>query len=114
VTSVTDDSVKMLGDSSEGGGSPRRMLVSPLGDEMKMASNGKTHIIGISLKDRSAILPAGHMADGAFWVEAKTGNIVSSTYYFPDLPAWVKDLNSSKPADKYARLEWAGHTTPQA
>src|SRR5437667_234515 len=88
---------------------PHRLLVSTLGDEMKIASGGKTHIIGISLKDRSAILPAGHMADGAFWVESKTGNIVSSTYYFPDLPAWVKDLNSSKPADKYAGLEWAGH-----
>src|SRR5882724_8978159 len=109
VTSVSDDSVKLLGGSSEGGASPRRLLVSTLGDEMKIASGGKTHVIGISLKDRSAILPVGHMADGAFWVEAKTGAIVSSTYYFPDLPAWVKDLNGSKPADKFAGLEWAGH-----
>jgi len=54
------------------------------------------------------------MADGAFWVEAKTGNIVSSTYYFPDLPGWVKDLNGGKPADKYAGLEWAGHKLPPA
>src|SRR5216684_2370664 len=114
VTSVTDDSVKLLGGSSEGGASPRRLLVSTLGDEMKIASGGKTHVIGISLKDRSAILPVGHMADGAFWVEAKTGAIVSSTYYFPDLPAWVKDLNGSKPADKYAGLEWAGHKMLQA
>src|SRR5260370_25823708 len=114
VTSVSDDSVKLLGGSSEGGASPRRLLVSTLGDEMKIASGGKTHVIGISLKDRSAILPVGHMADGAFWVEAKTGAIVSSTYYFPDLPAWVKDLNGSKPADKYAGLEWAGHKMPQA
>jgi hypothetical protein len=44
------------------------------------------------------------MADGAFWIEAKTGNIVSSTYYFPELPAWVKDLNGSKPADKMQAL----------
>jgi predicted AlkP superfamily pyrophosphatase or phosphodiesterase len=109
VTSVSDDSVKLLGGSSEGGASPRRLLVSTVGDEMKIASGGKSHVIGISLKDRSAILPVGHMADGAFWAEAKTGNIVSSTYYFPDLPAWVKDLNSSKPADKFSGLEWAGH-----
>ena len=113
VTSVSDDSVKLLG-GSEGGASPRRLLVSTLGDEMKIASGGKTHVIGISLKDRSAILPVGHMADGAFWVEAKTGAIVSSTYYFPDLPAWVKDLNGSKPADKYAGLEWAGHKMLEA
>src|SRR5437870_2413642 len=109
VTSVSDDSVKLLGGSSEGGASPRRLLVSTVGDELKIASGGKSHVIGISLKDRSAILPAGHMADGAFWVEAKTGSIVSSTYYFPQLPAWVKDLNGSKPADKYAGFEWAGH-----
>jgi len=109
VASVTDDSVKLLGGSSEGGASPRRLLVSTVGDELKIASGGKSHVIGVSLKDRSAILPVGHMADGAFWVEAKTGNIVSSTYYFPDLPAWVKDLNGSKPADKFAGLEWAGH-----
>jgi predicted AlkP superfamily pyrophosphatase or phosphodiesterase len=109
VTSVSDDSVKLLGGSSEGGASPRRMLVSTVGDELKIASGGKSHVIGISLKDRSAILPAGHMADGAFWVEGKTGNIVSSTYYFTELPAWVKDLNGSKPSDKYAGVDWIGH-----
>ena len=114
VTSVSDDSVQLLGGSSEGGASPRRLLVSTLGDEMKIASRGKTHVIGISLKDRSAILPAGHMADGAYWLEAKTGHIVSSTYYFPDLPGWVKDLNASKPADKYSGYAWAGPSLPKA
>ncbi|HTM50680.1 MAG TPA: alkaline phosphatase family protein [Bryobacteraceae bacterium] len=112
VTSVSDDTVKLLGGSSEGGASPRRLLVSTLGDEMKVVSNGKSRVIGVSLKDRSAILPVGRMADGAFWVEAKTGNVVSSTYYFPELPAWVKDLNAGKPADKFAGLEWAGHKIP--
>jgi predicted AlkP superfamily pyrophosphatase or phosphodiesterase len=114
VTSVSDDSVKLLGGSSEGGASPRRLLVSTVGDELKIASGGKSHVIGISLKDRSAILPAGHMADGAFWIEGKTGNIVSSTYYFPELPAWVKDLNGSKPADKYSGLFWVGGKLPTA
>ena len=112
VTSVSDDSVKLLGGSSEGGASPRRMLVSTIGDELKIASGGKSHVIGVSLKDRSAILPVGHMADGAFWVEGKTGSIVSSTYYFSELPSWVKDLNGSKPADKYAGLFWVGGKLP--
>ena len=110
VTSVEDDSVKLLGGSSEGGASPRRLLVSTVGDELKIASGGKSRVIGISLKDRSAILPAGHMADGAYWIEAKTGNVVSSTYYFAELPAWIKDLNASKPADKYSGAAWLGHT----
>ena len=110
VTSVEDDSVKLLGGSSEGGASPRRLLVDTVGDELKMSNGGKSRVIGISLKDRSAILPAGHMADGAFWIEAKTGNIVSSSYYFTDLPVWMKDLNASKPADKYSGAAWLTHT----
>ncbi|MBI3473691.1 MAG: alkaline phosphatase family protein [Candidatus Solibacter usitatus] len=107
VTSVSDEGVKLLGGSSEGASSPRRLLVSTLGDEVKMANGGKTRVIGISMKDRSAILPVGHMADAAYWVERKTGAFVSSTYYFNDLPAWVKDFNASKPADKYAGAVWS-------
>ena len=49
-------------------------------------------VIGVSIKDRSAILPAGHMADGAYWFDGKTGNFVSSTYYFAELPEWVADF----------------------
>jgi len=48
------------------------------------------------------------MADGAFWVEAQTGNIVSSSYYFADLPAWAKELNKAKPADRHAGVDWIG------
>ena len=110
VTSVEDDTVKLLGGSSEGGASPQRFLVDTVGDEMKIANGGKSRVIGISLKDRSAILPVGHMADGAYWIEAKTGNVVSSSYYFAELPAWIRDLNSSKPADKYSGAAWLAHT----
>src|SRR5580692_4647662 len=110
VTSVSDDSVKMLGASGDGA-SPRRMLVSTVGDELKMAgSGGKT--IGISLKDRSAILPAGHMADGAYWFDPRAGSFVSSTYYFPELPGWVAAYNAARPADKYRSARWLDHTLP--
>ncbi len=113
VSSVSDDSVQLLGASGEGGASPRRLLVDTIGDQLKIASRGRSHVIGISLKDRSAILPVGHMADGAFWMDARTGSIVSSTYYFPDLPPWVKDLNASKPADRYSGYAWAGPALPK-
>ena len=63
-------------------------------------------MIGISIKDRAAILPSGHMADGAFWFDSKTGNFVSSTYYFPELPEWVAAFNSQRPADRYLGAEW--------
>jgi hypothetical protein len=58
------------------------------------------------MKDRSAILPAGRAADASYWFDQGTGEFVSSTYYFPDLPAWVKQFNAGKPADKYAGSTW--------
>jgi predicted AlkP superfamily pyrophosphatase or phosphodiesterase len=106
VTSVSDDTVKLLGGSGPGS-SPHRLLVSTIGDELKMAHPESTHVIGLSLKDRSAILPVGHMADAAYWYDTKTGNFVSSTYNFPDLPDWVKSFNGSRPSDEFAGAEWA-------
>jgi predicted AlkP superfamily pyrophosphatase or phosphodiesterase len=111
VTSVSDSTTKMLGGTGEGC-SPRRMLVSTVGDELKMSNNGKSRVIGISLKDRAAILPAGHMANGAYWFDLKAQSFVSSTYYFADLPGWVKDFNSSRFADKYRGAKWLSHTLP--
>jgi predicted AlkP superfamily pyrophosphatase or phosphodiesterase len=112
VTSVSDESTKVLGGTGAGS-SPRRLLQSTIGDELKMSGKGGK-VIGVSIKDRSAILPAGHMADGAYWFDGKTGNFVSSTYYFAELPGWVSELNASRPADKYAGREWMGHKMPAA
>jgi hypothetical protein len=111
VTSVSDRQTSLLGgDPAAAGSSPRRLLVDTLGDELKMAGQGKPEgaprVIGISLKDRAAILPAGHMADAAYWFDTKSGRFVSSNYYFTDLPDWVKDFNSGKPADQYAGANW--------
>ncbi|HWD00218.1 MAG TPA: alkaline phosphatase family protein [Candidatus Sulfopaludibacter sp.] len=114
VTSVSDQSTKLLGGPGGDGSSPQRLLVSTVGDELKMADGGKSHVVGISLKDRAAILPAGHMADGAYWLDNKTGNFVSSTYYFADVPAWVKAFNDARPADKYLGQTWLQHTMPKA
>src|SRR5436190_777033 len=83
VASVSDGQTKLIGGTGEGG-SPHRMLVSTVGDELKMSNNGKSRVICISLKDRAAILPAGHMANGAFWFDLKAQSFVSSTYYFAD------------------------------
>jgi hypothetical protein len=79
--------------------------VSTVGDELKLA-NGRSKVIGISLKDRSAILPAGHMADTALWFHEQAGNFVSSTYYGPDLPGWAAAFNQSRDADRFAGGEW--------
>jgi hypothetical protein len=111
VTSVSDPQTTLLGSSGEGS-SPHRLLVDTVGDELKIANEGKTRIIGISLKDRAAILPAGHMANGAYWFDSDTGNFVSSTYYFDELPSWVKDFNASRAADKFAGATWLTRTMP--
>lgn len=106
VTSVSDPGTTLLGVPGGTGSSPNRLLSSTVGDELKIATSGKAKVIGISLKDRAAILPAGHMADGAYWVDKDTGNFVSSTFYFPHLPDWVRDFNQGKPADKYLGASW--------
>jgi hypothetical protein len=110
VTSVSDSSEKLLGGPGEGA-SPRRLLVSTLGDELKIV-HPESKVIGISLKDRSAILPAGHMANGAYWFDAHSGNFVSSSFYFQDLPGWVRDLNGGRPADHFKGANWLNHSLP--
>ncbi len=111
VSSVSDSGTKLLGGTGEGS-SPHRLLVSTVGDELKMWDARKSRVIGVSLKDRAAILPAGHMANGAFWFDPKTGNFVSSTYYFADLPGWVKDFNAGQPAAKFRGFRWLNHKLP--
>jgi len=63
-------------------------------------------VIGIALKDRASILPAGHAANAAYWLDDKTGNWITSTYYMNDLPQWVKDFNDQKLAETYLKLDW--------
>ncbi len=75
------------------GASPRNLLASTVGDELRLATNGASEVWGISLKDRAAILPAGSAANGAFWIDATTGRFVTSTYYMQQLPAWAAAFN---------------------
>lgn len=107
ITSVEDAKTTLLG-AGEGakGSSPHNMLVSTLGDEIKIADGNKTRVIGISMKDRAAILPSGHMADAAYWVDGASGNVVSSTYYMPALPPWVQQFNAGRPAQAALGRTW--------
>ena len=102
-----DTSMNTIGSTSDAGRmSPHNLLVTTIGDEIHLANNFRSKVIGIALKDRAAILPAGHSANGAYWYDEKTGNWISSSYYMADLPKWVKDLNDKKLADKYYKQEW--------
>ena len=107
ITSVSDDTVKLLGGNpNDPASSPSRLMASTVGDELRLATNDRAKVIGISVKDRSAILPAGRHANAAYWFNWLTGTMVSSTYYFNQLPAWVINFNNTKPADKYFGAKW--------
>lgn len=107
VTSVSDESVKLLGGApNEPAASPARLLASTVGDELRLRTNNRAKVIGISVKDRSAILPAGRLANAAYWFSTASGNMVSSTYYFNELPTWVTNFNASRPADQFFGKKW--------
>jgi arylsulfatase A-like enzyme len=106
VTSVEDDDTKFVGlPEAKAGASPHNLMADTLGDELKLATQGKARVFGVSLKDRGAIIPAGFAGDAAYWIDAKSGVWVTSTYYRNDLPRWVQDFNSNRPA-KYWDREW--------
>ncbi|MBC8053561.1 MAG: alkaline phosphatase family protein [Sphingobacteriaceae bacterium] len=102
-----DSTVNSVGTTSTAGKmSPRNLLTSTVADELKLATNFRSKVLGISLKDRGGILPAGHSADAAYWFDDLTGNWITSTYYRANLPAWVEKFNNQKLADKYIKFKW--------
>ncbi|OYZ02928.1 MAG: alkaline phosphatase family protein [Sphingobacteriia bacterium 28-36-52] len=101
----TVDGVGAAG-ASDGKMSPKNMLTTSIADELRMANNFKSKVIGIALKDRGAILPAGHSANGAYWFDAKSGNFITSTYYYKELPNWVKQFNDRQIPDSLMKLGW--------
>ena len=104
VSSVEDERYEIVGDhaATDVGTSPRNELASTLGDEVELATSGKSKLYGISLKDRAAILTSGHASQGAFWLDHASGHFVSSTYWGPKLPDWVEAFNKSGRTEKAA------------
>lgn len=104
---VWDDNEFSVGCFNEAGKmSPRNLKVTTITDELKLVSAGRSKVFGVSLKDRGAILPAGHMADAAYWLDGASGNFITSTYYMKKLPEWVEKFNAEKKAMKYLDREW--------
>lgn len=104
-SSVNDTSSELVGGDGVGS-TPKRLLVSTVADEIKMAARGESKTIGLSLKDRSAILLPGRMADAAYWFADENGSWVTSTWYMKELPKWVAAHNATRPADKYLGKPW--------
>ncbi len=105
---VDDASVHVVGGGTTKPMSAKNLLVSTVGDELKLATGGKSKVVGISFKDRAAILMAGHAADTVIWLDSNVGNWVSSSYYFPNdhLPNWVDSFNKERVVDKAVGQNW--------
>ena len=103
-----DSTVKTVGSSniSVGKMSPKNLLTSTVTDQLRIATNFRNKTIGIAIKDRGSILPAGHTANAAYWFDSSTGNWVTSTFYMNDLPQWAKDYNAKKMPSEYLRKGW--------
>ena len=102
-----DSTVNTVGSTSTAGKmSPRNLLTNTVTDELRLATNFRSKVIGIALKDRGGILPAGHTANAAYWFDDASGNWITSTYYMNDLPQWVKDFNGQKLAETYLKNDW--------
>jgi len=101
VNCVSDKTVQTIGStSSEGQASPRNLRTYTITDQLKMSSP-ESKVISISIKDRSAILPGGHLSDGSYWYDYSSGKFITSTYFKTELPKWLQSFNESKNASKY-------------
>jgi hypothetical protein len=108
IVNCVEDSLRRPVGVEDGNGdvSPWRMLSSTITDELKLFTQKRAKVIGISCKDRGAVLPAGHMADAAYWFDGKTGKFMTSNYYVTQLPEWVNKFNGLNLPAKYLSQEW--------
>ncbi|MGC4234945.1 MAG: alkaline phosphatase family protein [Niabella sp.] len=104
---VDDDKVQLVGSSaSRAGQSPHRNLATTITDQLRIATNFQSKTVGVAIKDRASILPAGHTATAAFWLDSEEGNFVSSTFYMDRLPDWAVKFNRNKRIDTYYKKGW--------
>lgn len=104
---VEDDNVNPVGGSIKAGKmSPKNLYTTTVTDELRLATNMRSKVFGVGIKDRGSILPAGHNPNGAFWFDDSTGNFISSSYYMNELPAWLNGFNDKRLADKYVNETW--------
>ncbi|NJM93876.1 MAG: alkaline phosphatase family protein [Cytophagales bacterium] len=103
-----EDSLALpVGNSSdEGRMSARNLLATNLADELKISSNEQAWVYAVSIKDRGAALPAGHLGDGAFWYSKDDGQFITSSAFMDSLPAWVVAFNAEKRPDAYLSQNW--------
>ena len=101
VNCVFDPNSKTVGSNSkDGNASPIHLKTYTITDQLKM-TYPKAKVVSMSIKDRGAILPGGHLSNGSYWFDYETGTFITSTFYKKELPTWVRDFNSEKNAKSY-------------
>ncbi len=107
VNCVEDENYQVVGvEDGNGDVSPFRLRSTTVTDELKLFTQKRAKVIGISIKDRGAVLPAGHMADAAYWFDGKTGKFITSTYYMNSLPDWLNKFHDQNLPEMYLQREW--------
>ena len=102
-----DEKENTVGGSYEAGRmSPRNLLSTTLGDEMRLSNNFNSKVYGIAMEGNASILSSGHTANTAYWFDGESGNWVTSSFYRDSLPGWVKEFNNKKFPDIYLEREW--------
>lgn len=103
-----DSTMHSVGTTSDNGEmSPHRLLSTTITDELMLSTNFRSTVIGVSLKDRGSILPAGHTPTGAYWFDDQTGDFITSDYYFETLPAWLEEFNRKDLTQQYLDSTWS-------
>lgn len=105
LSATADDTYKLVG-SNGIGSSTHRLAGTTIGDQMKLATNGRSKVVSVSLRDTSSLMLGGILANYAFWWDRTTGNFVTSSQYAMELPAWAKAFNDQHYADKYFGKPW--------
>jgi len=105
---VTDTSKETIGsETTRGQISPHHLVSSMITDELRLSNQMKSKVISVSIKDRSAVLPAGHSGNAAYWYDIETGDFITSSYYMEKLPTWAIDYNKKKEAKRYLKTIWS-------
>lgn len=107
VNCTDDDTCKTVGSSSnEGNMSPSNLVSSTITDQLMLSNNSKSKVVGLAMKDRGAIFPAGHFANASYWYDASSKKWITSNYYMNSLPSWVENFNNKNLPDSYLSKIW--------
>ncbi|MDD4191886.1 MAG: alkaline phosphatase family protein [Mangrovibacterium sp.] len=108
------DCLTVGSDSKEGQRSSARLLSSTVGDALKLSTGNKAKVYSVALNDYSAVFSAGHAADGAYWMDNQTGNMISSSFFVSHFPGWAFNFNNKKLAGYYGKQEWSTLLLPSS